>query len=156
MIWSGWEGDTNGVQHIYLAQLSNPWTVKGKRLLLSTPQYPWEKVGDLKNPDLVDPTPHVDVNEGPEFLAHGDLLFVIYSASGCLTDSYELGMLSASADKNLTKAKSWTKSARPVFQQSPEVSVYAPGHNSFFQSPDGTQDWILYHANACPGEGCDG
>ncbi len=156
MVWSGWEGDTNGVQHIYLAALSNPWTVKGKRLLLSTPQYTWEKVGDLKNPDVLDPTPHVDVNEGPEFLAHNGKLFVIYSASGCWTDSYELGMHTASSDKNLMKAQSWTKFARPVFQQSPEASVYAPGHNAFFQSPDGTQDWILYHANAGPGEGCDG
>jgi len=32
--------------------------------------------------------------------------------------------------------------------------VYAPGHNSFFKSPDGKQDWILYHANNEPGQGC--
>jgi GH43 family beta-xylosidase len=32
--------------------------------------------------------------------------------------------------------------------------VYAPGHNSFFKSPDGTEDWILYHANSAPGQGC--
>ncbi|TEB41310.1 glycosyl hydrolase family 43, partial [Flavobacterium circumlabens] len=28
------------------------------------------------------------------------------------------------------------------------------GHNSFFKSPDGSEDWILYHANSKPGEGC--
>jgi GH43 family beta-xylosidase len=28
------------------------------------------------------------------------------------------------------------------------------GHNSFFKSPDGTEDWILYHANSEPGQGC--
>jgi GH43 family beta-xylosidase len=33
--------------------------------------------------------------------------------------------------------------------------VYAPGHNSFFKSPDGKEYWILYHANAGPGQGCD-
>ncbi|MNY80450.1 Glycosyl hydrolases family 43 [compost metagenome] len=32
--------------------------------------------------------------------------------------------------------------------------MYAPGHNSFFKSPDGKEDWILYHANSNPGEGC--
>lgn len=156
MVWSGWEGDVNGVQHIYLAELSNPWTVKGKRLLISTPQYPWEKVGDNTKPGIVDPLPHIDVNEGPEFLQHGGNIFVIYSASGCWTDYYELGMLTASADSDLMKTKSWTKSDHPVFWQSPAASVYAPGHNAFFKSPDGTQDWILYHANAASGEGCGG
>ena len=63
-------------------------------------------------------------------------------------------MVTASATSNLIKPKSWTKSDHPVFWQSPEASVYATGHNSFFQSPDGKQDWILYHANAAPGEGC--
>jgi GH43 family beta-xylosidase len=24
--------------------------------------------------------------------------------------------------------------------------VYGPGHNSFFRSPDGKEDWIAYHA----------
>lgn len=155
LVWSGWEGDTNGVQHIYLARLKNPWTVKGKRMLLSTPEQPWEKVGDLPNHGPDNP-PHVDVNEGPEFLQHGDNIFVIYSASGCWTDAYKLGMLEAGAKHNLMKRKSWTKSDHPVFEQSPAASVYGTGHNSFFQSPDGTEDWILYHANSAAGEGCGG
>ena len=154
LVWSGWEGDINGVQSIYLAKLKNPWTVQGKRMLLSTPQYPWEKVGDLHDNDPENP-PHVDVNEGPEFLQHGDKIFVTYSASGCWTDFYELGMLQANAKSNLMKKKSWTKLDHPVFQQSPAASVYGTGHNSFFQSPDGTQDWIVYHANSGPGQGCE-
>ena len=48
----------------------------------------------------------------------------------------------------------WTKSPVPVFKQSPENGVYATGHNSFFKSPDGKEDWILYHANSKPGQGC--
>lgn len=51
---------------------------------------------------------------------------------------------------------SWKKSAQPVFKQSPENSVFAPGHNSFFKSPDGKEDWILYHANDKIGQGCGG
>src|SRR5438045_8267698 len=31
MIWSGWEGDENGTQSIYIARLKNPWTVEGVR-----------------------------------------------------------------------------------------------------------------------------
>ncbi|MGI4750765.1 MAG: glycoside hydrolase family 43 protein [Janthinobacterium lividum] len=151
MIWAGWEGDVNGRQNIYIAKMKNPWTIAGKRVMLSTPTYSWERNGDLH--DAGNPA-HVDVNEGPQFLKHGNKIFIIYSASGCWTDFYALGMLTASAKSNPLKAKSWEKSSQPVFKQSPENSVYAPGHNSFFKSPDGTEDWILYHANSEPGQGC--
>ncbi|MFB9844582.1 glycoside hydrolase family 43 protein [Mucilaginibacter ginsenosidivorans] len=151
MIWSGWEGDTNGEQDIFIAKLKNPWTVDGERVKLSYPTFDWEKNGDLH--DASNP-PHVNVNEGPELLKHGDKLFLIYSASGCWTDFYALGMLTVSANSNLLKPASWTKSRRPVFKQSPQNGVYAPGHNSFFKSPDGKEDWILYHANSQPGQGC--
>jgi GH43 family beta-xylosidase len=154
-LWSGWDGDVNGTQSIFIARLSNPWTIEGHRAKLSTPQYPWEKVGDLTKPNEVSSLPHVDVNEGPEILQHGDKIFLIYSASGCWTDYYELGMLTASSGSDLLDPASWTKSNKPVFWQNPDVSVYAPGHNSFFQSPDGKEDWILYHANEAPGEGCE-
>lgn len=151
MIWAGWEGDVNGQQNIYIAKMKNPWTIRGKRVLVSKPTYAWERNGDLNNAG--NPA-HVDVNEGPQFLKHDNKIFIVYSASGCWTDFYALGMLTASARSNLLKPASWKKSAEPVFKQSPENSVYAPGHNSFFKSPDGTEDWILYHANSEPGQGC--
>lgn len=151
MIWSGWEGDVNGRQNIFIARMKNPWTITKKRVLLSKPTYAWERNGDLH--DAGNPA-HVDVNEGPQFLKHGNKIFIIYSASGCWTDFYALGMLTASTKSNLLNPTSWKKSAEPVFKQSPENGVYAPGHNSFFKSPDGTEDWILYHANSEPGQGC--
>lgn len=151
VIWSGWKGDENGEQDIFIAQLKNPWTAEGKRTLISAPTLPWEKNGDLNNPNDVK---HVNVNEGPEILKHGDKLFLTYSASGCWTDYYALGMLTAGVHENLLDASSWKKSVQPVFKQSPENHVYATGHNSFFKSPDGTEDYILYHANSAPGQGC--
>ena len=154
-LWSGWDGEVNGTQSIFIAQLSNPWTIEGHRAKLSTPQYAWEKVGDLTKANEVSNLPHVDVNEGPEILKHGDKIFLVYSASGCWTDYYELGMLTATSGSDLLDPASWTKSSKPVFWQNPDASVYAPGHNSFFQSPDGKEDWILYHANEAPGEGCE-
>ena len=33
LLWSGWEGDRNGEQDIYIARLHNPWTVAGKRFV---------------------------------------------------------------------------------------------------------------------------
>lgn len=154
MLWSGWPGATNGQQNIYIAELSNPWTVSSPRVLLSYPEYPWEHVGDLSPRNAVIPMPHVNVNEGPEILEHGDSVFLIYSASGCWTDYYELGMLRSSIHSNPLDLAAWHKSDHPVFWQSPKGMAYGTGHNSFFQSPDKKQWWILYHANPAPGEGC--
>jgi GH43 family beta-xylosidase len=151
IIWSGWEGDVNVQQNIYIARMDNPWTVSGKRTKISGSDYDWEKHGDLN--DKNNP-PHVNVNEGPQFLKHKNKIFIIYSASGCWTDFYALGMLQTSAKADLMNARSWKKSPQPVFKQSPENSVFAPGHNSFFKSPDGKEDWILYHANEEAGQGC--
>jgi GH43 family beta-xylosidase len=151
MIWSGWEGEQNGEQDIYIARLKDPVTVGSSRAKISAPVFPWERFGNLPRTAELS---HVNVNEGPEILKHGDKLFLIYSASGCWTDRYALGMLTADANSDLLDPASWKKSPDPVFKQAPENGVYATGHNSFFKSPDGTQDWILYHANSAPGQGC--
>jgi len=152
MLWSGWEGDTNGQQNIYIAEMSNPWTISSPRVMLSNPKYDWERV-------YISPKqagPHVEINEGPEILQHGDKIFLTYSASACWTDDYELGMLEAKANSNLLNAKSWKKSDHPVFKQDPKAGVFGPGHNGFFKSPDGKEDWIIYHANPQSAEGCGG
>lgn len=151
LLWSGWEGDVNGQQNIFIAAMSNPWTVTGKRVRLSAPSFDWETNGDLNDPNDV---PHVNVNEGPQILKNKDKLYLIYSASGCWTDFYSLGMLSTNANANLMDSAAWQKHPKPVFAQSPENGVYAPGHNSFFTSPNGKENWILYHANDKPGQGC--
>ena len=150
-LWSGWEGDVNGQQDIFIATMSNPWTVTGQRVRLSAPTLPWETHGDLNNPNDV---AHVNVNEGPQILRNKDKLFLIFSASGCWTDTYALGMLSTNITANLMDSAAWVKHPEPVFKQNPDSSVFAPGHNSFFVSPDGKENWILYHANDKPGQGC--
>jgi GH43 family beta-xylosidase len=163
MVWSGWEGAVNGAQNLYIAEMSNPWTIREPRVRISMPELPWEKIGDLKprvaseaNPaDPANPI-HVDVNEGPEILQHGGRIFLVYSAGGCWTDYYSLGMLTASASSDLLRPESWKKAPAPVFWLSPSAHAYGTGHNSFFQSPDGTEDWIVYHANPEPGQGCGG
>lgn len=150
-IWSGWDSTINGQQNIYISRMLNPWTLGKIRTKISSPELAWETHGDLNDPNDV---PHVNVNEGPEVLTHKGNLFLIYSASGCWTDNYALGMLIASGESDLMNADSWKKHPTPVFAQHPQNAVYAPGHNSFFKSPDGTEDWILYHANDEPGQGC--
>jgi len=152
MIWSGWEGEKNGEQDIYIAEMKDPFTITGPRVRISSPVYDWETHGDLNEPNLK----HVNVNEGPQILKHGKKLFLVYSGSGCWTDNYSLGMLTADDSSDLLKPASWKKAPQPVFKSSPENGVYAPGHNSFFTSPDGKESWILYHANDNPGDGCGG
>jgi GH43 family beta-xylosidase len=151
LVWSGWEGDKNGRQDLYIAKMQNPWTLESNRVRISSPTLAWERFGNL--PATEDPA-YVAVNEGPQILKKGDSLFLIYSASGCWTDHYALGMLAAASNSNLLDSVSWRKRTEPVFTASFENGIYAPGHNSFFTSPDGTEDWILYHANSAPGQGC--
>ncbi|RYY09639.1 MAG: glycosyl hydrolase family 43 [Cytophagaceae bacterium] len=151
VVWSGWDAAVNGRQDIYLAHLKNPWTVDSPRTLVSKPTYGWEKYGDLSSSS--EPA-HIDVNEGPEVIHHGRDLILVYSASACWTDYYALGALKASASADLLKASSWVKNPEPILKQSSVHGVYGTGHNSFFKSPDGTQDWILYHANPKPNQGC--
>ncbi|PUZ25663.1 glycosyl hydrolase family 43 [Chitinophaga parva] len=154
IIWSGWEKREQDfeMQNIYIAALKNPWTIEGPRVKVSSPELPWERIWD--NNPKGHPSRPVYVNEGPEVLAHGNKLFLVYSASGCWTNDYKLGMLTANANANLLDPKSWTKSPEPVFVQSPENHAYGTGHNSFFKSPSGKEDWILYHANPETDQGC--
>ncbi|GFJ96325.1 family 43 glycosylhydrolase [Phytohabitans rumicis] len=131
----------NGSQPMFIRPLSNPWTASGTRRTLSTPTYSWETVGGA-------------VNEGGEVLQRNGRTFIIYSASHCSTPDYKLGMLTYNGGDPLLSS-SWTKSANPVFQRSNANGVYGPGHNGFFKSPDGTEDWIVYHANSSTSGGCD-
>jgi len=143
ILWSGWEGDVDGRQDIYIAKLKDPLTIDGDRVMISTPTYGWEKIGSP------------DVNEGPEALLNpAGRLFLTYSASGCWTDDYSLGLLTLKEGGDPMKAADWTKSPSPVFTKNPENGAYAPSHNSFFKSRDGKEDWIVYHANSTAGQGC--
>ena len=140
-IWSGWEGDVNVAQNIYIAHMSDPCTIDSERVCLSVPEYKWEKVGE----------PHV--NEGPAVLQHDGKTFLVYSASGSWTDDYCLGMLTLTGDDPMNPDH-WEKAERPVFKKRPGV-CYGPGHNSFCQAPDGSV-WMIYHGNLVSGTGWDG
>ena len=153
LLWSGWEGDTDGEQRIYIAHLKNPWPIDSPRTTVSYPKYPWEHVCDLPDRPAL---PHVEVNEGPEVLQHGSDIFLVYSGSACWTDYYELGVVRAHTGANLLDTASWIKYDHPFFTQDRQASVFGPGHNGFFKSLDGKQDWIVYHANPETNQGCGG
>jgi GH43 family beta-xylosidase len=129
LIWSGWEGETNTSQNIYMARLGNPWTVASDRVCISTPEYDWEKSG------------YPWVNEGPQALIRNGRVFIIYSASGSWTDDYCLGQLTYTGGNPLHPA-AWRKEPLPVFAKT--ETIFGPGHASFVES--GGQDYIIYHA----------
>ena len=154
LTWSGWEGDENGRQDIYLCKMSNPWTCTGNRIRISDPKFDWEHHGLLTHPGA-DDKPIILVNEGPQFLkSPNGRVNIIFSASGCWTDYYALGMVYADANADLMTVNAWKKHPTPVFWADNVKGTYAAGHNSFFKSPNGSQNWILYHANAEAGQGC--
>ncbi|MCM3698074.1 family 43 glycosylhydrolase [Paenibacillus macerans] len=138
-IWSGWEGTTNVQQKLYIAHMSNPWTIDSARIEISSPTYSWE----------TNTSP--SVNEGPEVIIHNGLINLVYSASGSWTDGYCLGLITANASSDLLQASSWTKRSQPLFQSG--NGLYGPGHHSFTKSPDGTEDWIVYHTAKYQGAG---
>jgi hypothetical protein len=57
-----------------------------------------------------------------------------------------MGMLSADENDDLLDVRLWHQHPEPVFRSRPDHGVYGPGHDSFFVSPDGTEEWFVYHA----------
>jgi GH43 family beta-xylosidase len=129
-IWSGWPGARNGLQNLYIAPMNNPWTISGERVLLSTPTCKWEGW----------------INEGPQVLERNGKIFVVYSANASWTERYSLGLLTCNGS-DVLNPESWTKAAEPVFKKysAKGQGVYCVGHCSFTQSPDGREDWLVYH-----------
>jgi GH43 family beta-xylosidase len=142
-IWSGWEGDVNEAQNLYIAPLSKeePWKITGERVMISSPVYEWERKG----------FPYV--NEGPQVLKKNGKIFVVYSASGSWTPDYCLGMLTTDEDSDVLHPDSWRKSPVPVFTRNDSEGVYGVGHASFTHSPDFSEDWIVYHGMSNPNAG---
>jgi GH43 family beta-xylosidase len=123
------EQDT--ISNLYIAEMENPWTIKGEQVVLATPEYDWERQG-------------FDVNEGPAMIHRNGRVFITYSASAT-DDRYVIGLLEADEKSDLLNPHSWTKYSDPVFVSSEETEEYGPGHNSFTTDKDGT-DILVYHA----------
>ena len=87
-VWSGWEDNTplaRTPQHLYIARMSNPWTISGPRVRLASVSEDWER--------RVDPTDGLDLLEGPQLLERNGQTFIIYSTRESWTSAYRLGML---------------------------------------------------------------
>ncbi|MBQ7660797.1 MAG: glycoside hydrolase family 43 protein [Clostridia bacterium] len=138
-VWSGWEGDVDENQNLYIAEMRSPTEIGSARVMLSAPQLAWERRGSgLTASGRLLP----GVNEGPQILQRGDTVHIVYSAAGSWCRHYCLGMLTLRGGDPLD-AENWIKSQSPVFVEN--EGTHGPGHCSFTTAPDGT-DFIVYHA----------
>lgn len=127
-IWAAHPGHV-----LTIARLANPWTLAGSGVTIPASGFGCE-----------------EVREGPQVLQRNGKVFLVYSACDTQKPDYMLGMLIASANCNPLDPASWKQYPQPVFQRNDAAGVFGPGHNGFFRSPDGTEDWIVYHAKASP------
>ncbi|MGG1516666.1 family 43 glycosylhydrolase [Paenibacillus oryzisoli] len=117
----------------YIAHLSNPWTVDSSPVLITEPTYSWEASGR-------------PITEAPIALQKNGKTFIFYSGSAAVSN-YCVGVV-YNTDGDFLNPNSWTKMSTPIL--SGNSTILAPGHNGLFKSPDGTEDWMVYHARQAP------
>ena len=130
-IWAEKVGVGKQISNLYIAKMESATKLSTVQVLLTTPDYDWERVGFW-------------VNEGPAFIKHDGKIYMTYSASETGV-AYCIGMLSADENDDLLDPKSWTKSRMPVLKTSEELKIYGPGHNSFTVNDEG-EPVMIYHA----------
>ncbi len=130
-IWAEKVGVGKQISNLYIARMKSPYELDTIQILLTTPDYDWERVGYW-------------VNEGPAVLKRNGRIFLTYSASETGI-AYCVGMLTADENADLLDPKSWVKERYPVLRSDDSKGVYGPGHNSFTVDEEGN-DIMVYHA----------
>lgn len=130
-----WAQNVRGGSHgtaLVLSEMKNPTTLTGPEVILTEPEFSWEKI-------------KYNVNEGPAVIKKNEKIFVTYSASAT-NHNYCMGLLWIDTDADLLDASNWHKSPGPVFYTNEDLKRYGPGHNSFTTAEDGKTTIMIYHA----------
>ncbi len=137
-VWSGCDEDIHHKQELFIAKMVNPFELSGEKVLLSTPEYSWEKQGG-------DGINLAFVNEGPAVLYLGDKIYIVYSASGCWCEGYCLGMLKLLGDDPLAEG-AWKKYNAPILASGGDI--IGPGHCSFIAKNEGdnVERYMVFHS----------
>lgn len=130
-IWAEKVGVGRQISNLYIAQLESPTKLKTVQVLLTTPDYDWERKGFW-------------VNEGPAVLKHDGRIYVTYSASDTGVN-YCMGMLSIDEKEDVLDPRNWRKERMPVLKSDESKGIYGPGHNSFTTDADGNPV-LVFHA----------
>lgn len=143
-VWSGWPGNENKVQNLYICKMSDPATPVGPRAMIATPTFEWEKRPNVPNLPLI--------NEGPTAIEANGKTFITFAASGSWGDDYCVGLLELTGTDPMDP-KAWKKHDKPWL--STGNGAIAPGHPSVVKSPDDSEWWLVYHTAKRPGAGWD-
>lgn len=143
-VWSGWPGEENKVQNLYICKMSDPATPVGERVMISTPTFDWEKRPNVPNLPLI--------NEGPTALQDNGKTWLTFAASGSWGDDYCVGLLELVGEDPM-KPESWKKHDKPFLATG--NGLIAPGHPSVVKSPDDSEWWLIFHTAKRPGAGWD-
>ena len=133
--WSGWEGDVNVAQNLYIAEMKDPYTLSSPRHLISRPEYDWEKAGatsEIESPFI---------NEGPYAIILDGKLYLTYSGAGSWCEDYCIALLALEGEDPLCPS-CWKKREKPIFSAN-EV-VKGAGHCSLVKTEEGIL--VFFHA----------
>ena len=119
------------ISNLYIAKMKSGYELSTVQVLLTTPDYDWERVGFW-------------VNEGPAVIKKNGRIFMTYSASETGV-AYCIGMLTADENADLLDPRAWLKERYPVLKSDSSHKIYGPGHNSFTTDSEGN-DIMVYHA----------
>lgn len=125
-------------QQIFINEMADATTLMGDRVKLPAGGTRWEQMCDIGDP----------ICEGPQILRHDGKVFVLYSTDMSNYQWYQICALYADETSDLLDPSSWTKIEGPLLNKSlnPDDDTLAPGHACTVKSPDGKEDWLIYHA----------
>lgn len=131
-IWAEKTGVGKQISNLYIARMQAPNKLATVQVLLTTPDYDWERVDFW-------------VNEGPAIIKNNGKIFMTFSASATGA-CYCMGMMYVDEDADVLDPHAWTKLRYPVLVTDEEKGIFGPGHNSFVKAEDGVTDLCIYHA----------
>ena len=130
-VWAEKVGIGKKISNLYIAEMERPDKLATVQVLLTGPDYDWERIGFW-------------VNEGPAVIKRNGKIFLTYSASETGI-YYCVGMLSIDENEDLLDPRKWKKERYPVLGTDESLRIYGPGHNSFTVDEEGN-DIMVYHA----------
>lgn len=125
-----WSGPTN---LLYIAPMSDPVTVSGRAVFLPS-------AGGC-----------TEVREAPSIIQRDGTTYLVYSTCDTGKPDYQLWMHSLPPGADPLVPANWYQQPEAVFTRNDQDNVFGPGSNGFFQSPDGSEDWLVYHAKDTSG-----
>jgi len=121
-------------QVLALQELKSPTEPIGEMAIIAKPEFDWE---------LVPPYDKCRIVEGGYFVkSPNGRLFILYSANGCWSDDYAIGLLEFKGGE-IVSSDAWEKYPDIILKKG--NGNFGPGHATFFYSPDKSELWICHH-----------